>query len=342
MAAYPGSNNTYVPSHEASGKLQVEFSRNPKRFRLNLYIKSIPVTMSSGYYLVITAEQAARASNLQSFIWHDGQEAPMGNDNLEKFVFDPYVTKRYAFPYNLGQKATSQATWDILATHGRMAAQQAMTARTIAVLDVLTTTGNWAGNTDTASNIVGGYLDAATTTNNYLKNMVQEVCENIEKTTIGVAEESDIIMVMSPATAHRLSRTAEVVDLIKQSPNAYGMLTNNPQQFGTRGLPPELYGVKTVVENAVKITTKKGASTTTRSYCLAEGTIIFVTRPEGLVGSEGVPEFSTAQLFVKEDMTVETKSDPDNRRELGRVVDDYVPKLAAPGSGYLVTSAFSS
>lgn len=343
MAGYPSGTNTFIPSFEASGKLQVEFSRNPKRFAVNKYIKVKPVKRDIGYYLTITAEEAARVinSNLADFVWSDGQEAPLGNDNNESFNYSKYATKRYAFPFNMGQKAVEQADWDIIASHARIAAQKAMTARTLNICTVMTTSGNWGSNTDTATNLGGGLLDAATSSTPYIKKTINAVAEAILKATIGVATRDDLIMVMNPHTASLIGQSQEIIDHLKQSPFALAQIRGDvPSQSGQWGLPDTLYGVKVVVEDAVRVTSKKGATKAT-TYCLPNQDVIFLTRPEGLMGSEGVPDFSTIQLFSYEDMTVENKRDPDNRRELGRVVDDYDVQLVAPASGYLVTSATS-
>src|SRR5579859_7667319 len=120
MAAYPGGFNTFVPSFDATGNLVVEFSRNPKDFALNQYITLTPVKKSVGYFLRITAEQAARVINsalLTDFVWPDGNDAPNGAWGTEAFQFFPYNTTRYAFPFRLGYKAVEQADWKILASH---------------------------------------------------------------------------------------------------------------------------------------------------------------------------------------------------------------------------------
>jgi hypothetical protein len=43
-------------------------------------------------------------------------------------------------------------------------------------------------------------------------------------------------------------------------------------------------------------------------------------------------------MFAYEEMTVETKNDSDNRRTIGRVVENLVPKVVAPASGVLFTN----
>jgi len=340
-AAYPGANNTYVPSHEASGGLITGFSRNPKKFKLNQYMKLVPVKQGQGYYLQITAEEAARVvnSNLADYVWHDGQEAPMGSDNTESFNFVRFLTTRYNYSFNLGQKSIDQATWPILSVHAGFMAQKAMTARTISVVTQLTTTGNWSGNTATATSLGNGGWDVSGPTDKFIRRTFNNVSEKILQATLGVVQRTDLICVINPHDARLMAETEEIRDYLKQSTFALAEVRGDVEsQNGEWGLPNSLWGVKLVVEDAVKITSRKGAATKTISYCLPSGNAIFLARPGSLLGMEGIPEFSTAQLFVYEEMSVETMTDVNNRRTVGRVVDDFTSVVAAPASGYLVTS----
>lgn len=342
-AAFPSAGNTYVPSHEASGSLVIGYSRNPKKFKINQYCKLVPVKKSSGYYLTITAEEAARIINasLPDFVWHDGQEAPMGNDNLESFEYKSFTTLRYAFPFNLGQKSVDQAEWDILAVHAGFAAQKAMTARTQSVWSSsggLVDTAVWSGSTDTATNLGGGKWDVSGATDLYILKTFNTVCENILKATNGVVARDEICCVVNPNVARQMSESAEIRDFIKQSPFAMAQVRgDSPSQNGVWGLPDVLYGVKMIVEDAVKVTSKKGA-TRAASYVCPAASAVFMTRTDGLVGMEGIPQFSTAQIFTYEEFSVESKTDSDNRRVTGRVVDDYIFKCVAPASGYYVSA----
>lgn len=343
-ASFPSSNNTFVPSHEASGGLTVGFSRNPKKFALNQYIKIVPVNKSVGYFLRITAEEAARIINadLADFVWHDGQEAPMGNDNLESFEYFKFSTKRYVFPYNIGNKAVEQADWKVFEVHGGFAAQKAMTARTMSAWSTsggLADTSVWSGSTDTATNLGGGKLDVSGASDKFILKTWNQVSENILKATLSVVQQAELVAVMNPNTARQLSETEEIRDFLKQSPFALAQVRGDVEsQNGKWGLPDTLYSIKLVIEDATRVTSKKGA-TRVVSYVCPNSTIVFMSRPGGLVGMEGIPEFSTAQFFMYEEMSVETKDDPDNRRKMGRVVSDYDFQVAAPAAGYLVTAA---
>lgn len=305
----------------------------------------MPVKKSVGYYLTITAEEAARIidTNLSTFVWADGEEAPMGNENTESFAYSPFTTVRYAFPFNLGQKSIDQADWKILQVHAGFKAQQAMTALTQNVWTTAATSGNWGSSTNTPAGLGFGYWDQSTSTTLYIKETIQAVVEAILQVTLGVVQREDLVMVMNPHTAGLVAKSQEIVDILKQSPFALPMLNQEAGgQFSNWGIPKELYGLPTVVEDAVKVTSKKGATTKTTSYVMANQQIAFFARPGGLMGMDGIPEFSTIQIFSYEEMTVEQKFDPDNRRTTGRVVDDNVPALVAPASGYLLTSATSS
>ncbi|OAI39607.1 hypothetical protein AYO40_01195 [Planctomycetaceae bacterium SCGC AG-212-D15] len=304
-------------------------------------MKLVPVKQGQGYYLSITAEEAARVinSNLADYVWHDGQEAPMGSDNTESFNFVRYLTTRYNYGFNLGQKAIDQATWPILSVHAGFMAQKAMTARTLSVLSTLTTTGNWSGNTNTATILGGGRWDVSGPTDKFIRKTFNKVCENVLQSTIGVVQRTDLVCVINPHDARLMAETEEIRDYLKQSPFAMAEVRGDVEsQNGEWGLPNSLWGVKIIVEDAVQITTRKAAATKTTVYCLPSGNAIFLARPGSLLGMEGIPEFSTAQLFVYEEMSVETLTDVNNRRTVGRVVDDFATALVAPASGYYVTS----
>jgi hypothetical protein len=346
---FPGGavGNTFVPSHEASNSLVIGYSRNPKKFRLPEYTKYIPVKQGVGYYLQITAEEGARVvnTNLQDFMWADGAEAPMGNDNLESFQFVKFSTKRYAFPFNLGYKASEQADWEVIAVMAGFAAMKAMTARTVFAWNILGTTANFGGNTATATALAGGQLDAATQANPFIKKTIRNVAETILQGTNAVVQRKDMMMISNPHTAGLMSESPEIMNYFVNNQYALAQVRgDNESQNGEWGMPDKVYGMKYVIEDAVKTTSRKsttGASPTKAYVCPAQ-TLTFVARPGQLQGMEGIPEFSAFQFFFYEEFTVEKKDDPDNRRTTGRVVDDYDAQLVSQLSAFALTAATSS
>lgn len=341
-AAFPSGTNTYVPSFEATGHLVTHFSKNPKEFALNQYVTITNVKKDSGYYLRVTAENAARVinSNLSEFVWNDGDDAPDGNWNTESFDFKPYNTQRYVFPFRIGYKAEAQADWKILSLHSEMAAQQAMTARTLKVVTQLTTSGNYStGQTDTAANWGGGYLDAGTPTSTILKKALNAMARSIHKATLGRVRGKNLVVVISPVLADALSRSQEVHAYLKESPFALAQIRGDAEnQNALWGLPEQLYGYKIVVEDTVRVSSKKGA-TLSSDYIMPATSLAMVARPGGLTSMAGGPSFSAFHVFAYEEMTVESKDDPDNRKIRGRVVEDNDVKMVAPAAAALCTSA---
>lgn len=339
----PQGSNTYVPNHEASGKLVVGFSRNPAKFKVAKYAHITPVTQQVGFYLNIGREVAARVldNDAKNFDWPDGADRPKGNGGLEGFEFLPFVTQRKAYPFNVGYLASGQATWDVLAAHGAMYAQLAMTIRTQRVMNKAQTAANYdASHTSDVASISGvtGKWDASTTARMDIMKSIHYGCDIIRLDTNGVVTPDMMQLVLSPGCARKMASCQEIADHVKGSPAAKEYITKGLGPNAQYGLPEVYAGVPIVVEDAVKVTSKKGA-TRAASYITADAKPFLCSVVGGLEGVYGSPNFSTFNLFAKEDMTVEQKDDPDNRRTNGSVVDDIGVVMTAPVTGFLFTLA---
>jgi len=352
-SSFAQGNNTYIPSTESSGHLFINFSRNPKDFALNEYVQLVPVTKSVGRYIKMTVEEAGRILNTNDsdHLWEDGEDEPSHRGNLEKFAFETFSTQRRVFGYRVGQKAVDQADFDVLGVHGKIKAQQAMTSRTQRAITTLTTSGNYdSANTSAVSSISGntGKWDVSTSARLDIKRSFRYAQNIIRTGTLGAIKIEDLMVVMNPDCAGLMAESQEIVDLIKQSPAAAEYIKGNFGKNAAYGLPDKLYGVKIVIEDAVKVTNRKGATKST-SYVLGATTPFMCARPGSLNGSNGdgdqgkdsneSPNFSTCTGFVYEDMTVETKNDQDNRVHKGRIVDDLGFVMTANISGFLFSSA---
>jgi hypothetical protein len=341
----PGGNNTYVRSFgEGSDKLVVGFSRNPKDFALNQYVQLRDVTLKSGFYLRITTEEAGRIldANLSDFVWPDGADRPQNNDGTEMFAFKPYGTTRYDFPYKLGNEAKDQAAWGIVESHEAIKAQQAMTGRTQRVHGVLANASNWeADHVKDVTTIteVGGAWDTATSTNKRIQKSINYALDIILKSTLSAVRRKDMVLVLNPDTARQIAATQEIAEYLKGSRYSLPQVRQGESDpFDEFGLPPSLYGVKVVVEDATKVTSRRGAATRSADYVMPSGVGYLLARPGGLVAPPGGgPSFSTVSLFLKEDMTIETFNEDKHRRTEGHVVDDNQPVVTASASGFRLT-----
>lgn len=334
-----GQSNTYVKDFRSTGKLKVAFSRNPKEFALPNYVQYKTVQRDSGYYLRINTEQAARlvGGTLNEFVWPDGADRPQNHDGTERFAFADYRTTRYNYGFTLGDKATEQADWDIVETEAAFHAQQAMTARTRSIISQLTTTGNWdSANTIAAASISGnsGAWDVSTTARQDIKRSINYAVRIIMQATLSKVRRRDLVLVMNPDTAMQIAECQELVDHVKQSTDALKQFRGDRDTYGEYGLPGTIYGIPVVIEDAVMVTSRRGASSVTRSFVMGTGGALLLSRPGGLDAPAGGPSFSTATVFLYEDMTVETQKDPVNRRTRGNVVDDFTGEITAPAAGF--------
>ena len=159
----------------------------------------------------------------------------------------------------------------------------------------------------------------------------------IRKHTLAVVKKKeDMQLVMNPVTARKISESQEIINAVIQSRFAMAHLENDKSQFDEYGLPKLLYGFKVVVEDTVMVTSERNSSSTTYEDVCADGVAYLLSRPGGLVArsaNNGI-NYSTIMCFNYEDMTAETKDDPDNRRTKLNIVDDTAEELTAPVSGF--------
>lgn len=340
MPVFPSGTNTYQPSTEASNSLTVDFSRNPKKFALPNYVSYAKVEKNVGLYIVATVEEAGRIlnSDLSDFVWYDGNDAPQHNDGNEAFDMPAFATKRFAYGFNLGDLTIEQAAWDILAQHGRIKAQQAMTARTQKAATLLNTSGNFGTHTATATALGGGKWDVSTSALQYIQKSLHAAAEVVLKDSLGAVSPADLILAINPTCARLMRSSQELVGHILSSPHALAQVRGElPGRNVIYGLPDKLYGYNVIVEDAVKVTSRKGATKAT-SFVWSDTVAVLMARPGELEAPSGGPNFSTCTVFLKEEMTVETERDNWHRKTRGRVVDDFDVVLTAPVSGYCITA----
>lgn len=344
-AAFPGSHNVFVPDHRASGKMVIDFARNPKDFAINRYLQVVPSDVPIGLYLEMTVEVAGRIVNgdLSDFAWPDGNDAPSGAMGTESHNWRSYRCERYAYPFRIGNQTVKNASWDIVAKHAAMMAQLAMTARTQLAATLLQTAGNWpAAHTAAVSAISGntGTWAQSTTARSDIKRSLNYARETILNSTLAAVDPNDLHLVIGSGCAKAISESQEIIDYIKGSPDALEQVKGGLGKNALYGLPDMLYGVPLEVEVTRKVTSKKGATRAVSSVW-ANDKPVLMSRPGGLEGVGGAPSFSTATAFAVsgEEMLVEKMDDVNNKRVDGRVVDNIVIVLTAPTSGFLFTSA---
>lgn len=354
---YPGAYQGFIPSFEASGQV-ISFFRDPKTFKVNEYAQYVPSKKPIGVYAIIDADQEARVVTDDDFVWPDGHEAPQGNDNLVPFVFEDYRCVRRAYPFTLGDETVDNADWKVLAAHAKSAAQQCMTARTMAVQALAQTASNWGPNTSPVQALVPGITgwygaSGDESSPNYLaiKKSLDAAFIVINRQTNGIVQRADLRLVLSPTDAQSISETDEIHQYLKASPFALDQIKGDkPGQNAQWGLPDQLYGFKVVVEDCWRVTSRPLATATapagttagtgagTRVSVWQDGSPALLSRPGGLDGEAG-PSYSTVQVYFYREMEVQSFDDRINERTMGRVVESRAVVIAAQAAGFLFTNA---
>lgn len=340
---YPGGNDTYVPALELSGNLMVSFSRNLKDYAVNKYTQITPVKIPVGTYLYFNPQDTARLPN-QPYgpRWAPGTPAPTGFANNLGFEAKTYQTVRDAFPVTLDQRSVDIANWDIQKKHSEALAQRAMANRAYRVATIANTGALFGNNTDTATNLAGGFLSAGTTADPKIYVALSAAALAIQAATQGAVKQGMLGVVMNATTAIKFSRTREIREYLMQSPSAPAMIRMDEKNLnGVYGLPPTLYTYKVVVEDTYYNANNRGAATDTSTAVFDDNAIVMFTKESDLDGEVSSPSYSTFHQFVFEDMTVEVFPDTRNRLLEMRVTDESDPKMVAPPSGYRISAVFS-
>jgi hypothetical protein len=353
-AQYLGAFNGSLPQHEASGKLIVDFSRNPKAFKLSKYCQYVPTKKvnqmeraNQGVYYVMSTGEAVRLPDAagKNMAWADGDPRPRGTVN-EKFEPFAFRTQRHAPGFEIGYDTAKSPSWNVIAQRNRMTVMQLMTLRTAIAATALTTSGNHLSDhvEDVASSnsTVGtsGSWAASTGARQDIKRSLLYAAEKINLQTNGVVQLSDMQLIIQPKDASVLAETQEMSDFIKNTPDAAAYLKGELKGENLNaqwGLPKYMHGVEIVVEDAVKNTAKKGA-TDAKARVWPSGSAVLTSRIGALEAEyDEAPSFSSITCFLREELNIEMKDDSWNRRHLGSVVDDYYIAFTAPVASFLFT-----
>lgn len=338
--AYPSQTNVYLPSYEASGKLTVDYSRKPSDFRVMSYLQMQKVTKTTGKYLVFKPNMAGYipSTTLNEWRWPDGQDGMSHNDNWKEFQWSPYNCDRYKFDWAVGNLTIDMADFDLVANLSAMAAQQCMTARSVVAASLLNDSTQF-GSAATATVAGGGKWNVSGLTDRFIAKSLMTGAQAIQKATLSAVKISDLHLIVNPVLAGQMAQSGEIAQYLAQSPFAQGFMRDGADAdfVASWGLPPRYQGVRIVVDDTTKNTAGRG-STINSSYVLSDTVAALVARPGSLVAPEGAPTFSFITFFVEEEMTVEVMRDTNNRRTVGRVVENWDMVVTAPASGYMFSA----
>ncbi len=346
---FAGPNNGYVP--ESTGQV-VAFIRKPDRFKLNSYVQYVKSPHPVGFYAEIGRDESVRMPSETDARWEDGADMPSGLLNKSRFTTQGFSCVRYAETWQVGQVAADNATlWKPKIVHMHEAISKVMTRRTYLINAQLELASNWGSNTADANTVNGGKGkwstasdDPKSTNYNAISETFLAVAQAINLYTNSVVQISDLRCIVSPGAARAMSQSPEIKNFMRQTETARKLQTGDGMQMNTLwGLPSHYQGIEICVEDAAYVSERAKASgtqaTAARTYIKSDSSAVFLSRVGALDGEYGAQNFSTLQCFYYKDL-LRVKSDYDqwNEKFKGAVIEYFVPKIAAPISGYLVTS----
>lgn len=344
---YQSGTNTFLPTHEASGRLVVGFSRNEKDVPLNQVVKLIPCDKPLGYYLKMNPldynRLPAGGTYLDS-VWARGNPSPKNTMNNLGFEYKEFRTIRRREHVSLDNESVNLASWDIMSNHTDALAQLAMTKRAVQAYGVAFDTANYtATHTASATTLGGGFFSAGTATNPIIKIGLNTAARTILKDSNGSIKPDMLGILMNPNTAHKLGQTQEIHSYVKESVYAKDMLEGNGPLNRLFNLPGNLYGYKVVVDLTTYNAFNRGNASEAQDFVVPDNKILLFTREAKFEGSPDTGSFSTVGLFVhsENDMKVEAFSDPEDRVTNLYVSDETQAQVIADISGFVITAVFS-
>lgn len=344
-----GQSNSYLPA--LADNLFTSFSRNSKDFAVNMLVKNRPVKKPTGQYLYFNPLAYQRFYNGSTnpndpFLWADGNLSPsLGGPQID-YVFNPYVCQRYRYKQDLSLLTDQVADFAYLKNETENLASLAMASRSIEVVNAITTSGNFpAANVNSATTLGGGFFSAGTETNPIIKKALSNLNVIINKATNGAVKRGDLVLAMNPNTAYQMSVSQEVHTLFVRSATNVNLLTK-PNGVGSNamlfGLPEELYGFKVVVIDTTANYNPRGTASESRSYIFPDNTISVLTLKGGPGdANENGTAIDTCHLFLYEDMSVESDTNPFERMIKIAVTDHRQAVIVAGVTGGIITNVLS-
>lgn len=350
---YTGQFNSYVP--KATGQI-IAYARDPAKYRINKYTQLVKSDAPIAFYYKIQPDDHVRFVTRKDKVWEDGAKRPEVTGQRMRHDTVPFQTIREDYDFQIGWKTLQLADYNVLLGNTNAAQNECMIDWTDDVLTLAEEPSNWSGSTADANDLDGGaHWDKGTPEDPVIKKCLLQIAERVTLLTNGNAadfEKADdvgLCLVLAPKAARKMASAPEIHAIYKESLYAEkltGQSAANPNAIW--GLPAKLYGYTLVVENCVRVSERPKAdgslaaitgSSPARAFRKDYRSAVICSRPGGLDGVMGAPNFSTFQrYYFQTEMKVAIFDDAKHELTDGHVSRDGYSALAAPASGFLVTN----
>lgn len=347
---YPGASNVFIPSYDGigSGKLVVDFAKNIKDFMLNQMVQQTTVQQTNGYWPRMDPAEIVRiAQNPAAYAWQDGQVFPSGAQETVPFYNIEFILRRYGMPYEIGYIAKDLASWDLSAQAANVIGVKLMQLRTQGFYSLVTdTTKYYSTNTfsvATATGTGGATWASGTSTNPYIRETFNYVAQQTALKSNGLVNGSDLVCLMGPDVARAISRSNEIIDYVKQTPQSWQEIQGNaPNQNKNYSIPEMLYGIKVVISDEVVNYGPRGQDN--RTFFAPSNQAIFLCKPGVIKANTPATSFASVHLFTypKEEMVLMSHDQPWNRRIQFQGSDMWDLRFVSPETSFLVTNVVTA
>lgn len=354
LSAYNG----FIP--ECTGQV-VAFVRKETEFALNRYVQYVGTKKPIFEWVKLELDEWVRVQTDEEFAFEDGDERPRGDFYKLRFTTAQGKCYRRDYPSTLGYRAIANTDlWKPQPAHLTMNVSKAMTNRTSRTQKLLQTTSNWPATNVADVNVLNGGRGKwplgsdDPSSPNYLAiyRSLIEAARRIHLLTNGRVRLKELVVVVSPALAIAMAQSAEMLQYVRETPQALNILKegfSDAEEMWT--LPDRYKGFRFCVEDAPIVdsnptdaptawTGEAALASPGRHYIWNDATPVLVSRPGKLDGDYGAPSFSTVQLYHYDGLLrVKAFDDAENERVKMHVEEDIGYVMAAGLAGYCLTNA---
>lgn len=358
--AVPGARNVFLPgySKQRQAEFILAYTINEAKFALNKYVTLTNVDTLEGVYPRIYTPDRIRVEDPtgKDVVWPDGRPVNLyrhdANITKARRTNVRWSMQRYLRKDTLGYLLIEQSPFDEVKIRQDELAMKSQLFRTLKTISVITTAANWPNRAITATNLDLAAIaagapgtgltkwTAGTSTNQIMARSIGYMLAQLFLGTIGAVSLEDVVLVMNPNTAWQLSMSQEIRAFILGFPGALDVIKGTTPSGAQWFLPQPLFGVKVLIEDAVKITGNPNNNADTPVFAWPDGTVAMLSRPGAITSGMGGSPFSSVHLFQLRDHAFKPIQE-----DMGRVhqavyvalEDAFQPIVVAPEAGWVVT-----
>lgn len=327
--SYPSALGVHV--NRPLTNFAVDFSRDRNVFAPSLLFPAMTVEKMSDKYWRFDSLDAFRRTGAMDNAWPIGVNSLPNSANFGKDLAE-FQCERFGRQHEVPDEFVQNADFEY---------HQKAVSLLVSLLSIerlvqgvaAARAGLTGTSTASATTLGGGKWDVGVAATPYMRIGIIETVRRILENSMNTVNPDNIWMVISPTTAKKWATSVEILDFVKQSPEAIAAMTSGSplSNAATFGLPRKLHGVNVFILNTVYVTSEELAATVVKSYLISDE-VLFLN-----VESPGLMTYNTVTGFEFEPMNVAVHALPWMRQSYIQCATNFDYVVTASASGFLVT-----